>query len=86
MTEPSPPVAPPVKETVVAACRFPQSPTTPSDALLDAEMELVEAKLPIIKWLVFESETTVTEPEAGVVKLALGSCTQPMIEAALTLA
>ena len=77
---------PPVKETVVAACRFPQRPTTPSDALFEPEMELVEAKLPIIKLLVFESATIVTEPEAGVVKLALGSCTHPMIEAALTLA
>ena len=49
-------------------------------------MELVEAKLPIMRGLVPESETTVTEPEAGVVKLALGSCTQPMIDAAFTLA
>ena len=49
-------------------------------------MELVEAKLPIIKLLVLESATIVTEPEAGVVKLALGSCTQPIIVAALTLA
>ena len=49
-------------------------------------MEVVEAKLPILRVLVLESAAMVTEPAAGVVKLALGSCTVPISEFALTLA